>query len=98
MHFFAITLTGSIFLFGYLTRWPATPHATITMYAVLATICFIETMDFGAFGGGPRAVMIMLAEFGLYVALSTYLLRSGAIRHRFGHAVQRRDVETVKNV
>lgn len=97
IHFFAIALTGSIFLFGYLKRWPATPHATITMYAVLATICFIETIDFGAFGGGATAVMIMTTEFALYVALSAYLLRSSAIRRHFDRASPRRDVETATN-
>lgn len=98
IHFFAITLTGSIFLFGYLKRWPPTPHATITMYAMLATICFIETMDFGAFGGGPTAVMIMTVEFALYVGLSAYLLRSGAMRRHFDHAEQRRGVKTGTSV
>ena len=85
IHFFALVLTGSIFVFGYLMRWPHTPHATITMYAVLATICFIETIDFGAFGGGATGVMIMLMEFALYVGLSMYLLRSSAIHHHFNH-------------
>ncbi|MEM7269962.1 MAG: hypothetical protein AAF401_12005 [Pseudomonadota bacterium] len=86
LHFFALVLTGSIFVFGYLTRWHVTPYATITMYAVLATLCFIETIDFGAFGGGPTGVAIMLAEFALYLGLSTYLLRSPAIHSRFQQA------------
>ncbi|MEO1104537.1 MAG: hypothetical protein AAFW98_12520, partial [Pseudomonadota bacterium] len=30
IHFFALVLTGSTFVFGYLKRWPHTPHATIT--------------------------------------------------------------------
>lgn len=91
IHFLAISLTGSIFVFGYLRRWQHTRHATITMYAVLATICFIETMDFGAFGGGTTGVMIMLAEFALYIGLSTYLLRSDAIREHFQIASPRPD-------
>jgi hypothetical protein len=84
LHFLALVLTGAIYVFGYLGRWPPTPHATITMYAVLATLCFVETIDFGAFGGGATGVVIMLGEFALYIALSAYLLRSAAIRHRFG--------------
>lgn len=83
LHFLAIALTGTIFVFGYLGRWPHTPHATITMYAVLATLCFVETVDFGAFGGGATGVGIMLAEFALYIGLSTYLIRSPFIRQRF---------------
>lgn len=83
LHFFALVLTGAIFVFGYLGRWPHTPHATITMYAVLATLCFVETIDFGAFGGGAMGVTIMLGEFALYIGLSTYLIRSSTIRSRF---------------
>ncbi|MEQ8482278.1 MAG: hypothetical protein RIC18_16640 [Hoeflea sp.] len=84
LHFLALVLTGAIYVFGYLRRWPHTPHATITMYAVLATLCFVETIDFGAFGGGATGVAIMLGEFVLYIVLSTYLIRSPAIRQRFG--------------
>ena len=86
LHFFAIMLTGAIFVFGYLKPWPHTPYATITMYAVLATLCFVETVDFGAFGGGTTGVLIMLVEFLLYIVISTYLLRSAAISQHFGHA------------
>ncbi|SUZ32492.1 hypothetical protein ROE7235_02252 [Roseibaca ekhonensis] len=83
-HFFAIMLTGAVFLFGYLRRWPHTRHATITMYAVLATLCFVEVTDFGAFGGGTTGVIIMLVEFSTYIALSAYMLRSDAMQCRFG--------------
>ena len=83
IHFFALILTGAIFVFGYVGRWPQTRYATMTMYAVLATICFIETIDFGAFGGGTIGVTIMLLEFALYIVLSIYLLRSAAIQQRF---------------
>lgn len=86
LHFSAIMLTGAIFVFGYFRQWPHTPYATITMYAVLATLCFVETIDFGAFGGGTTGVLIMLMEFVIYVGLSTYLLRSTVIRHHFGNA------------
>ena len=89
IHFFALVLTGGIFVFGYLRRWRHTCHATITMYAVLAALCFIETIDFGAFGGGVPAVGIMLSEFTLYVALSTYLLRSEAMQDRFTGSARR---------
>ena len=87
LHFLAIALTGTIFILGYLGRWPHTPHATITMYAVLATLCFVETIDFGAFGGGATGVAIMLVEFTLYVGLSTYLIRSPVIRQRFAETL-----------
>ncbi len=89
LHFFALVLTGAIFVFGYFRRWPHAPHATITMYAVLATLCFVETIDFGAFGGGTAGIAIMLVEFATYIGLSAYLLRSTAIRDHFGHAPHR---------
>ncbi|WP_220227531.1 hypothetical protein [Flavimaribacter sediminis] len=92
IHFFALVLTGLFFVLGYLRRWPVTVHASITMYAVLATICFVETIDFGAFGGGARGVIIMLTEFALYVALSIYLQRSAAVYHHFESDGQRRIV------
>lgn len=66
-----------------LQRWPHTPYATVTMYAVLATLCFVETLDFEAFGGGATGLIIMIIEFTVYVGLSTYLLRSPTIRNHF---------------
>lgn len=86
-HFFAIMLTGTFFVFGYLKKWPHTPYATITMYAVLAALCFVEVTDFGAFGGGTTGVLIMLLEYVTYVGLSAYMLRSTAIQHHFGNAL-----------
>ena len=94
IHFFAIGLTGAIFVLGYFRKWPHTPYATITMYAVLAAICFVETIDFGAFGGGTTGVMIMIVEFSVYVGLSFYLLTSGAIHDRFDGALREHDVQT----
>lgn len=90
LHFFAIALTGSIFCLGYTWRWSHTPYATITMYAVLAAICFVETIDFGAFGGGTTGVMTMICEFTVYVGLSCYLLRSNTVRSHFNPATQMR--------
>lgn len=85
LHYLAIGLTGTIFVFGYLRRWLHTCHALITMFAVLAALCFVETIDFDAFGGGATGVSIMLVKFTVYTGLSTYLFQSTAIRHRFGN-------------
>lgn len=84
IHFAAILATGAIFIGGYVTRWRATPFATITMYAVLATLCFVETIDFDAFGTGPSRFIPMGIEYVAYISLSAYLLRSSAMRRRFG--------------
>jgi len=76
LHWFLITLTGSTFVYGFLRRWKYTPFVTITMYVALATMCFIQTVDFHAFGGGATRFFIMSAEFVLYFLLTIYLLRS----------------------
>lgn len=84
LHFFALLMTGAVFCAGYLLRWRGTPVGTVVMYAVLATLCFIETVDFGAFGGGPLRFVPMALEYAVYLALSAYLLRSQTMRDFFG--------------
>lgn len=83
LHWLLISSTGIIFVFGYLTRWRYTPVVSIVMYATLATLCFVETVDFNAFGGGDRRFLIMGVEYILYIILGTYLLRSEEVRFRF---------------
>jgi len=83
LHWLLIVLTGAVFIVGFLLRWRHTPFATITMYATLATLCFVETVDFNAFGGGYKRFFIMAAEYGLYISLSMYLLRSKQAKERF---------------
>ncbi|MEM1271323.1 MAG: hypothetical protein AAGI08_14870 [Bacteroidota bacterium] len=83
LHWLLLLLTGTIFVAGFLLRWRHTPFATITMYATLATLCFVETVDFGAFGGGPERFGFMAAEYVVYIALSIYLTRSQHIAERF---------------
>ena len=63
LHFLSILLTGAIFVGGYLKRWRHTPFVTVIMYAVLATLCFVETVDFDAFGGGPTRFVPMVIEY-----------------------------------
>lgn len=86
LHFASILVTGVIFLGGYFARWNITPFATVTMYAVLAAICFIETVDFGAFGGGQTRFILMAIEYVTYVGISIFLLRSKTMRQRFSSA------------
>ena len=83
LHWLLLVLTGAIFIVGFLLRWRHTPIATITMYATLATLCFVETVDFNAFGGGSNRFFIMAAEYALYIALSMYLLHSKQAKERF---------------
>ncbi|MEM1416794.1 MAG: hypothetical protein AAGH15_17995 [Myxococcota bacterium] len=96
LHFASVLVAGAVYVGGYLTRWPSTVFATVTMYAVLATICFIETVDFGAFGGGPTRFLPMAAEYVTYALLSTYLLRSATVRARFPRAAGEADARTAR--
>lgn len=84
LHWLLILVTGALFVTGFLLRWKHTPFATIVMYATLATLCFVETVDFQAFGGGPYRFIAMATEFAGYIAFSIYLLRSKEIQQRFG--------------
>jgi hypothetical protein len=84
LHWLLLVLTGASFVLGYMFRWRHTPFVSITMYAALATLCFIETLDFGAFGGGPERFYIMAGEYLLYISLGVYLTRSRRIGERFG--------------
>lgn len=84
LHWLLLLLSGSTFVGGFLWRRRYTPFATITMYAALATLCFVETVDFGAFGGGTTSYFIMAGEYAVYIALSIYLLQSRRIAERFG--------------
>ncbi|MEL7370192.1 MAG: hypothetical protein AAFN74_14835 [Myxococcota bacterium] len=83
IHFAALLATGLVFVGGYFSRWRHTPWATVTMYLVLATLCFVETVDFQAFGPGPARFVPMAIEYVMYVLLSTYLLRSAVLRRHF---------------
>jgi len=83
LHWILLLLTGSVFLLGFALRWRYTPFATITLYATLATLCFVETVDFRAFGDGVQRYYVMAAEYLLYIVLSAYLLSSSHIRARF---------------
>lgn len=87
LHFAAILTTGGIFVGGYFGRWRHTPFAIVVMYTVLATLCFVETVDFDAFGGGATRFIFMAFEYVLYVAFSIYLWRSTTMRARFGQEV-----------
>lgn len=88
IHWKLLLLTGGIFCAGFILRWRHTPYATIIMYATLATLCFIETVDFNAFGGGATGRAIMFGEFLLYLMLATYLLQSREIAMRFARPLQ----------
>jgi hypothetical protein len=90
LHFLSILVTGAVFIVGYLARWRHTPFAIVVMYAVLATLCFVETVDFEAFGGGATRFIPMTIEYIAYIGFSTYLFRSSEMRRRFQRAANAR--------
>ena len=97
LHWLLILLTGSIFIFGFVRRWKHTPYVTMTMYATLATLCFVETVDFNSFGGGTIRFFYMTAEVTLYVVLATYLVRSKKVKERFGDKKEENDLGAAAN-
>ena len=85
VHWPAMLGAGSMFVIGYLVRWPSTPAAMVVAYAVLATVCAVET--FGYLTGGMRFVD-MAAEYAAYGVLIV-LLHRGPPAARFANALRR---------
>lgn len=81
LHWFLITLSGSVYLLGYLLKWKYTPMAMIVIYAMMATMCFIQTFDFMT---NPSRYTDFVRECIYYVVISVYLLRSRRMQTHFG--------------
>ena len=81
IHWLLITLAGSVFLTGYFLRWSYTPVAMMVLYAALATLCAIETLDFME---NPSRYTDFVRECIYYILISIYLVRSTRMRKRFG--------------
>ncbi len=82
VHWLAMLGAGSVFLVGYLTRWPATPRVMVAAYASLATVCAVET--FGYLTNESRFVN-MGVEYATYAILIA-LLHNAPLKDRFGKA------------
>mgnify|MGYP003565801402 CR=1 FL=1 len=81
IHWFLITLSGSVYLLGYFFKWKYTPLAMIVIYAMLATMCFIQTFDFMT---NPSRYTDFVRECIFYVIISAYLVRSRRMQTHFG--------------
>ena len=79
VHWPLMLATGTVFVAGYLRRWPATPAAMAACYAALATMCAVET--FGFLTGRFRFVD-MTVEYAAYAVLLA-LLNRAPLRDRF---------------
>ena len=73
IHWLLITMSGVIFLFGFITKWPHTPTAMLVIYSMLATMCFIQTFDMMT---SPNRYIAYTIEVILYIVISVFLFRS----------------------
>ena len=83
LHWTLITAAGGTYLAGYFTRWKYTPPAMVVIYAMLATMCFIQTFDFMT---NPERFAALARESLYYVGISLFLFRSERMQERFGRA------------
>ena len=81
IHWVLITLSGACYLLGYFFRWKYTPLAMIVLFAMLATMCFIQTFDFMT---NPSRYADLVRESTYYLVISVYLLRAQRMQSRFG--------------
>ena len=83
VHWILILGAGTTYLVGYFTRWKHTPFAMVVLFAMLATLCAIETFDFMT---RPDRYSAYAREVTYYVIMSVFLLRSVRMRAHFGRA------------
>ena len=80
LHWLLITASGVIFLFGFIAKWPYTPTAMLVIYAMLATMCFIQTFDMMT---SPNRYIAYTIEIILYIVISVFLFRSQESKNYF---------------
>ena len=91
LHWLLITAAGGTFLVGYGTRWRHTPTAMMVLWAMLASMCFIQTFDFMTNPGRHAA---LARECTYYVLFTIYLFRSDRMRAHFGRGHADRQAST----
>lgn len=82
VHWLLISLSGLVFLSGYMRRWKWTPIAMIILYTDLTVLCTIQTFDFMSDQWGYPQYFFELAS---YVVHALFLLYSGVSKSRFGN-------------
>lgn len=65
-HWLAVLVGASVFLVGYLRRWPGTPRAVAAAYVPMAVVCAIETFGYLTH---PGRFIAMAAEYTAYLAI-----------------------------
>lgn len=81
VHWLLISLTGGVFLVGYMSRWKWTPHAMVLLFSNLAALCTIQTFDFMSEQWGFSQYY---TELIMYVVNSAFLFFSPDAKSRFG--------------
>ena len=82
VHWLLITISGGVFLLGYIIKWRWTPYAMVLLFSNLAVLCTIQTFDFMSEQWGFSQYF---TETVLYVVHSSFLLFSPVSKSRFGH-------------
>ena len=83
IHWILITSSGGVYLAGYATRWRHTPFAMAILFAMLTTLCAVETFDFMT---RPDRYAAFTREMIYYILIVVYLHRSKRMRSHFGRA------------
>lgn len=81
IHYLLIFSSGAIYLTGYFSKWKHTPFAMVVIFAMLATLCSVETFDFME---NPGRYFSFVVECLMYIGISIYLFRSQRMRTHFG--------------
>jgi hypothetical protein len=80
LHWLAVLAASSVFLYGYLRRWPRTPFLLITAYVFMATVCAVETFFFLTH---ELRFLAMILEFAAYILIPLSLYRVPSLARRF---------------
>ncbi|MDJ0832577.1 MAG: hypothetical protein QNJ69_03585 [Gammaproteobacteria bacterium] len=80
-HWLIITLSGTVYLVGYFTRWKFTPIAMMILFSMLATMCFIQTFDFMT---NDSRYFDLAREVLYYIVMSVYLVKSRRMQEHYG--------------
>jgi hypothetical protein len=76
----SILVASFLYIAGYLRRWRYTPHAVAVAYAIMATVCAVET--FGYMISDTR-FLAMALEYLAYALILLFLFKAPAMRQRF---------------
>jgi hypothetical protein len=80
IHWVLAVSSSATFVFGYALRWQRTPIVMVVLFAMLTTLCFIETFDFMT---SDSRYLALALECAAYILIGAYLLNSDRLGSRF---------------